>query len=93
MGIVIKGGSTKVTGQGSTNTGPRIPIEGLIMVIDPALAQTTSSAYRLITPLTSSILTATTSKICVSHRGRPICVCEYEFSSHYQYPRSTKYVL
>lgn len=63
MGVVIKGGSTKITGQGSINTGPRIPTDGLVMIVDPALAETTSSAYRLITPLTSSILTATSSNI------------------------------
>ncbi len=63
MGIVIKGGSTKITGQGRTNTGPTIPMDGLVMIVDPALAETTSSAYRLITPLTSSVLTATLSNI------------------------------
>jgi hypothetical protein len=59
MGVVVKGGLIKTTGQGSTSIGPRIPAEGLVVVIDPALAQTTSSAYKLLTPLTASTLTAT----------------------------------
>ncbi len=64
MPVRINGqfGRVKIA-SGSTNIGPSIPADGLIMVIDPALATTATSAYRLTTPLTSSILTATTSNI------------------------------
>lgn len=51
----------------SVKIGPSLPppppMTGLVMIIDPALATTATSAYRLITPLTSSVLTATTSNI------------------------------
>lgn len=63
MGIVIKGGSTVVNGKGRINAGPTIPTQGLVIAIDPTIAQTTSSAYRLYTPLTSSILTATSANL------------------------------
>lgn len=69
MGIIVKGGSTKVIGQGRVDIGPKIPTNGLVMIIDPSLAQTTSSAYPLITPLTSSLLTATTSNISPGAAG------------------------
>jgi hypothetical protein len=64
MPVKINGqfGKVKIA-SGSTNIGPSIPADGLIMIIDPALATTATSAYRLTTPLTSSVLTATTSNI------------------------------
>jgi hypothetical protein len=63
MGIVIKGGSTVINGKGKTDTGPSIPTDGLVMIIDPTTAQTATSTYRLYTPLTGSILTATSANI------------------------------
>lgn len=63
MGIVIKGGSTVISGKGKLDAGPTIPVQGLVMVVDPTIAETTSSAFRLYTPLTSSILTATSTNI------------------------------
>ena len=54
MGIVIKGGSTVINGKGRTNMGPTIPMDGLVMIIDPATVPSGSTNITAVSPLTSS---------------------------------------
>lgn len=54
MATIIKGGTTVVKGVGSSKVGPTIPLEGLLMVIDPAVGTAGVTDLRLQTPATAS---------------------------------------
>lgn len=63
MAIKIKGGRTTVTGNGRANIGPLIPMNGLVLYVDPAtlLNSTNSGSLVARSPLTSSTFTVTQS--------------------------------
>ena len=63
MGIKIKGGHTTITGKGKANIGPSIPMDGLVLYVDPAtlLNSTNSGSLVARSPLTSSTFTVTQS--------------------------------